>query len=214
LEEKIKKLTSELETIKSDILQQADKISAERMSVFNEFENEIKNTLSELGMPDAEFKIEREKLNNLSSDGVDLIRFLFNANRGGELQDLSKVASGGELSRLMLAVKSLISQKNLLPTVIFDEIDIGISGNIAGKMGNILLKLSKAMQVIAITHLPQIAGKGSTHYIVYKEVKDDMTKTVINRLNENDRIIEIAKMLSGQDVTNASVETAKQLLKN
>ena len=214
LEEKIKKLTSELETIKSDILQQADKISAERMSVFNEFENEIKNTLSKLGMPDAEFKIEREKLNNLSSDGVDLIRFLFNANRGGELQDLSKVASGGELSRLMLAVKSLISQKNLLPTVIFDEIDIGVSGNIAGKMGNILLKLSKAMQVIAITHLPQIAGKGSTHYIVYKEVKGDMTKTVINRLNENDRIIEIAKMLSGQDVTNASVETAKQLLKN
>ncbi len=165
-------------------------------------------------MPDAIFRIEREKLNNLSSDGVDLIRFLFNANRGGELQDLSKIASGGELSRLMLAVKSLISQKNLLPTVVFDEIDIGVSGNIADKMGNILLKLSKTMQVITITHLPQIAGKGNTHYVVYKEVKNDMTKTVISRLNENDRIIEIAKMLSGQDVTNASVETAKQLLKN
>jgi DNA repair protein RecN (Recombination protein N) len=214
LEENIKKLTSEVETKKQDILKQAGNISAKRMSIFNEFENEIKKILSELGMPDAEFKIECEKLNNLSSDGVDLIRFLFNANRGGELQDLSKVASGGELSRLMLAVKSLISQKNLLPTVIFDEIDIGVSGNIAGKMGNILLQLSKAMQVIVITHLPQIAGKGNTHYVVYKEVKDDMTKTVINRLNENDRIIEIAKMLSGQDVTNASVETAKQLLKN
>ncbi len=214
IEEKIKNLSSELDNKKVQLLELAETISARRMSVFVEFENEIEKTLSELGMPDSVFKIERVKLNNLSADGVDSIRFLFNANRGGELQDLSKVASGGELSRLMLAVKSLISQKNLLPTVIFDEIDTGISGNIAGKMGNILLKLSKAMQVVTITHLPQIAGKGDTHYIVYKEVKDDMTKTVIERLDENDRIIEIAKMLSGQDVTNASVETAKQLLKN
>ena len=214
LEEKIKKLSSELEKKENDIVEQAEKISAKRQSVFAEFEKEIIKTLNKLGMPDAIFRIEREKLNNLSSDGVDLIRFLFNANRGGELQDLSKIASGGELSRLMLAVKSLISQKNLLPTVVFDEIDIGVSGNIADKMGNILLKLSKTMQVITITHLPQIAGKGNTHYVVYKEVKNDMTKTVISRLNDNDRIIEIAKMLSGQDVTNASVETAKQLLKN
>ncbi len=214
LEESIKKLNSKLEKTKTDIFEQAERISAKRMKVFNEFENEIEKTLFDLGMPDSVFKIDRERLNNLSLDGVDSIKFLFNANRGGELQDLSKIASGGELSRLMLAVKSLISKKNLLPTVIFDEIDIGVSGNIADKMGNILLKLSKAMQVIAITHLPQIAGKGTTHYIVYKVIEGDSTKTIISQLNANDRIIEVAKMLSGQDITTASVETAKQLLKN
>jgi DNA repair protein RecN (Recombination protein N) len=214
LEESIKKLNSKLEKKKTVIFEQAEKISAKRINVFNEFESEIEKTLSDLGMPDSVFKIDRERLNNLSLDGVDSIKFLFNANRGGELQDLSKIASGGELSRLMLAVKSLISKKNLLPTVIFDEIDIGVSGNIADKMGNILLKLSKAMQVIAITHLPQIAGKGNTHYIVYKVIEGEGTKTIISQLNANDRIIEVAKMLSGQDITTASVETAKQLLKN
>ncbi len=214
LEEKIDKLKIELDNKYSGLLSLAEVISQKRKSIFNDFENEITAVLFKLGMPDAKFKIGWERLNNPGIDGVDSIKFLFNANRGGELQDLSKVASGGELSRLMLAVKSLISQKNLLPTIIFDEIDIGVSGNIADRMGNILLKLSKTMQVITITHLPQIAGKGNAHYVVYKEIEKDLTRTVIKRLNENDRIIEIAKMLSGQDVTNASVETAKQLLKN
>lgn len=128
--------------------------------------------------------------------------------------EISKVASGGELSRLMLAIKSLISQKNLLPTVIFDEIDIGVSGRVADKVGAILARLAEAMQVIAITHLPQIAGKGNTHYFVYKETDDDSTKTDIKILDSEDRILEIAKMLSGQEVTSASVETAKHLLNN
>jgi len=214
LEEKIKKLSLNIEGKYNNLLLLANKISVRRKKISDKFEKEIDETLGRLGMPDANFRIDWERLNNLSVDGVDSIRFLFNANRGGELQDLSKIASGGELSRLMLAVKSLISKKNLLPTVIFDEIDIGVSGNIADKMGNILLKLSKTMQVIAITHLPQIAGKGSTHYVVYKDIEDKKTKTVISQLNANDRIIEIAKMLSGQSVTSASVETAKQLLKN
>ncbi len=214
LEERIEKLDIKLEKKYSVLLAQADGISSERKKIFSEFESEITKTLGKLGMPEANFRIGWEKLNNLSVDGVDSIKFLFNANRGGELQDLSKIASGGELSRLMLAVKSLISKKNLLPTIIFDEIDIGVSGNIADKMGNILLKLSKAMQVIAITHLPQIAGKGTTHYIVYKVIEGEGTKTIISQLNANDRIIEVAKMLSGQDITTASVETAKQLLKN
>ena len=129
------------------------------------------------------------------------------------MQEIQRIASGGELSRLMLAVKSLISQKNLLPTVIFDEIDMGVSGAIADMVGNILLKLSERMQVIAITHLPQIAGKGNTHYLVYKKVEGNGTKSEIKKLDPDERIIEIAKLLSGQDVTSASVETAKHLLK-
>ena len=118
-------------------------------------------------------------------DGFDQVKFLFNANKGVQLQDLNKVASGGETSRLMLAVKSLISQKNLLPTVIFDEIDMGISGNVANMVGDILLKLSNSMQVIAITHLPQIAGKGDTHYFVYKKTEGDITKTEIKSVIDN-----------------------------
>jgi DNA repair protein RecN (Recombination protein N) len=124
------------------------------------------------------------------------------------------VASGGEKSRLMLAVKSMLSKNSLLPTIIFDEIDTGVSGAVADKVGNILLHLSESMQVMAITHLPQIAGKGNDHLLVYKEDFEKSTKTQIQRLNADERIFEIAKLLSGQDVTNASVESAKQLLKN
>jgi DNA repair protein RecN (Recombination protein N) len=126
--------------------------------------------------------------------------------------DLSAAASGGELSRLMLAVKSLISKKNLLPTMIFDEIDIGVSGKIADKVGNLLKELSGRAQVVAITHLPQIAGKGEAHYYVYKDSDNDITRTHIRLLEQEERVVEIAKLMSGEEVTDASMETARHLL--
>lgn len=214
LHEKIESLSKEVDIAEKEITKQAKALSLKRTKLFKEIEAEIINDLVNLGMPQARFSIENKLISQAGNDGFDSINFLFNANKGGELQDLNKVASGGETSRLMLVIKSLISQKNLLPTVIFDEIDIGISGNIANMVGDILLKLSKAMQVITITHLPQIAGKGNNHYFVYKEIEAETTKTKIKRLGSEDRVIEIAKMLSGQDLTSASVETAKHLLKN
>lgn len=205
LEKEIAERTEELE-------QNALKISGKRKAVFSKIESHITNLLIQLGMPHASFQINHIVLSEPGLNGYDKINFLFNANKGGKLAEISKVASGGELSRLMLSIKSLISQKNLLPTIIFDEIDMGISGNIANMAGNILQNLATTMQVIAITHLPQIAGKGDSHYLVFKSSDKDISETEIKILAEADRTIEIAKMLSGQAITDASVETAKQLL--
>ncbi len=213
LEDQINKLGIETRNAENKIKQEAHQISETRKKYFIRIQTEIEKTLYEIGMPHAKFNIQHELMETPGKDGADIIKFAFNANKGGELMELSKVASGGELSRLMLAIKSMISQKNLLPTVIFDEIDIGVSGKVADKVGAILNQLSRSMQVIAITHLPQIAGKGDAHYFVYKETDSDSTKTEIKILNEQERVIEIAKMLSGQEVTSASVETAKHLLK-
>ena len=209
--ERTKKLLAKL---KEDTSKIAIKISRKRNAVFNEIEKEIIRIISFLGLPDAQFAIKNTLLSEPGKTGIDEIRFLFNANMGGELSDLSKVASGGEISRLMLAIKSLISQKNLLPTILFDEIDSGISGVIADKTGTILSGLGNEMQVIAITHLPQIAGKGDAHYLVYKETDKEKTTSHIKKLTPDERILEIAKMISGQDVTSSSVEAARQLLRN
>jgi DNA repair protein RecN (Recombination protein N) len=172
----------------------------------------METALAELGMPDARFEVRHQQLDSPGKDGSDAIAFYFNANKGGELMDLSAAASGGELSRLMLAVKSLISKKNLLPTMIFDEIDIGVSGKIADKVGNLLKELSGRAQVVAITHLPQIAGKGDAHYYVYKDSDNDITRTHIRLLEQEERVVEIAKLMSGEEVTDASMETARHLL--
>ena len=213
LEDKIEKLNKELLQLEKEVLKEAKKLSDTRKKNLISIEKEIAGRLIELGMPYARFSIHHQSMSNPGKDGLDLVRFLFNANKGGELQELSKVASGGELSRLMLVIKSLISQKNLLPSVVFDEIDIGVSGKVADRVGSILHHLSRSMQVIAITHLPQIAGKGDAHYFVYKESDANTTKTEIRILDREERVLEIAKMLSGQEVTTSSVETAKHLLK-
>lgn len=214
LQDKIKSLETEVKKSEKAISKLSLDISKKRRQVFAEIINQIIVNLVHLGMPYSRFQIKHTFLEQPCRDGIDSVKFLFNANRGGELQELSKVASGGETSRLLLAVKSIISQKNLLPTVIFDEIDKGVSGEIADKVGNILVKLGSMMQVIAITHLPQIAGKGDAHYFVYKKTEKETTKTIIKILNSKDRVNEIAKMLSGQIVTSASVETARHLLKS
>ena len=148
----------------------------------------------------------------MTKDGIDKVRFLFSANKGLELRELSHTASGGELSRLMLTIKSMIGQKNLLPTIVFDEIDNGISGEVAGRVGAILKQMGTTMQVIAITHIPQIAGKGNHHYWVYKTENDQTTATFIKKLSDKERVVEIAKMLSNETVSDAAVKTARELL--
>lgn len=163
-------------------------------------------------MPSAKLHIEIEPAEELSADGADRIRFLFSANRNLALQPVERVASGGELSRLMLSLKAMVARHKHLPTVIFDEIDTGISGAIADKTGEIIAELAKHLQVINITHLPQIASKGETHFFVYKKESDQTTSTQIRKLTPDERIDEIAKMISGSNISQAAKEQAKVLL--
>jgi DNA repair protein RecN (Recombination protein N) len=212
LEEKIIKLKKEIDDKIIVLTDLSNKLSLKRHSVISSIEKEMQLLLKSLGMPDGQMKIDIVSLPDFTLFGKDKVKFLFTANKGAELNDISKIASGGELSRLMLSIKSLISQRNLLPTIIFDEIDSGVSGEIAAKMGNIMKNMAESMQVIAITHLPQIAAKGENHYYVYKETKNEITKSAIKKLDEEQRVVEIAKMLSGEKMTESAVEAAKELL--
>lgn len=207
LEEKMAQEEGELKAL-------ATGISGKRADAIPPLEKEMVRLLTLLGMPFARFRVMIERGDVLKKDGFDRVKFLFSANKGVELNDLSKVASGGELSRLMLSIKSLLTRKNLLPTVIFDEIDSGISGEIAGKVGSILKSMSKHMQVIVITHLPQIAGKGDSHLWVYKKDSTDVTRSMIRKLTDGERVEEIARMLSNEKVSEAAVMTARELLKD
>ncbi len=188
------------------------KISENRMEAIPEFEKNIERILHELGMPNARFRVDHSPLENFGRDGTDKIRFLFNANKGIQLSEVSRIASGGELSRLMLSIKSLISGKNLLPTIIFDEIDMGVSGEIANKVGRILEQMSDKMQVLAITHLPQIAARGKNQYLVYKETYENSTVSLIKQISGEERVQEIAKMLSGEKVSEVAMQNAKELM--
>ena len=212
----IQKLEVELEKIKTELQIKAQKISSNRLKVIPAIEKHIINTLAEVGMNNAQLKIQHSvsAANQFDQNGIDQIKFMFNANKGHQLNELNKVASGGELSRLMLSIKSLIAKKTALPTIIFDEIDTGVSGEVAGRVGNIMQQLAQNMQVITITHLPQMASKGNSHYFVHKEIKDDFTFTQIKKLNTEERIIEIAKMLSGENPKESALQNAKELLEN
>ena len=192
----------------------ASEISQNRGKIIPLIEKNILELLNQLGMPNASFKILLSKSNNLNIYGQDNITFMFSANKNIEIQDIIKVASGGELSRVMLCIKSLIAKSVALPTVIFDEIDTGISGEIGYKMGKIMKKMSENMQIISITHLPQIAAKGQYHYVVYKEDSENVAYTNIRILNDNERITEIAKLLSGRELTETALKNAKELLDN
>lgn len=212
-ENDIERLRKELDESKSSIYKLAEELSKHRKSAIPKIENKIKENLFKLGMDKAIFKIEQQMLDEPNEYGKDKIKFLFNANLGLEPKELSKVASGGELSRLMLSIKSIISQRSLLPTIVFDEIDMGVSGEIAGKMGDILDEISRKMQVLAITHLPQIAGKAKHHFKVFKETDNNTTRSRIRKLSNEERVKEIAKILSGNEVSEAAIKTAEELLK-
>jgi len=192
--------------------QKSDLLSKKRKEVLEKIENEVRDILKSLSMENANFKIDLQTLTDLTSSGKDQVRFLFSANKGIGLSDLSKVASGGELSRLMLSLKAIMASKKQLPTIIFDEIDTGVSGDVADKIGNILLKMGATLQVVTITHLPQMASKGAHHLFVYKNDDEDQTVSHIRQLTKEERITEIAKMLSTSNPTQSALKNAKELL--
>lgn len=214
LSEQINSLKQTLEKQKEKLICSARVISDKRKAVVPKIVKDICALLKQLGMPNSKFIIENTILSELSENGTDDIQFLFSANKGGTCLPLNKVASGGELSRLMLSLKSLVARRTALPTIIFDEVDSGVSGEIAEKMGNIMETIADNMQVIAITHLPQIASKGSAHFQVYKRDEQETTKTYIKYLDEKDRVREIAKMLSGENLSEAALRNAKVLLRS
>jgi DNA repair protein RecN (Recombination protein N) len=212
LETTIEKAKREIDKIRSVCVSLANKLSKQRVAALPGIEAQVKEMLSDLSMENAQFKIEMTRQDSLSASGFDQLRFLFSANKGVPLNDLQKVASGGELSRLMLTLKALLATKKELPTIIFDEIDTGVSGDVADKIGNILLKMGHTMQVVAITHLPQMASKGNHHLFVYKKDDEDKTVSYIRELVKEERVNEIAKMLSTSNPTQSALKNAKELL--
>lgn len=212
LDSRIKALMEQVDMAFAEVQCAADKLTSTRCKAGEALAKGILPTLHELGMPEARFAVTLTPTATYGSQGHDSVAFLFNANRGGELRDLAKVASGGELSRLMLAVKSMHTSRSLLPTIIFDEIDTGVSGDIAGAVGRIMCRMAERMQVVAITHLPQIAAKAQQHLKVYKETDEQRTVSCIRELRGKDRITEVAVMLSSDPPTAAAMQTAKELM--
>lgn len=196
----------------NNCLKLSEELTKLRTKATHGIEQTIKKTLAELSMENAIFKIVLSQKSDLGINGLDELKFLFTANKGSELNELHKVASGGELSRLMLSLKALLASKKQLPTIIFDEIDSGVSGDVADKIGEILLSMGNNMQVIAITHLPQMASKGNHHLFVYKKDDEDKTVSYIKQLNKAERINEIAKMLSKSNPTVSAIKNATELL--
>ena len=190
----------------------AIKIHENRVGAIPVLTNKLALILEPLGMANARFDIQLTPKETFYANGKDEIQFLFSANKGSDFGLLKKVASGGEMSRIMLAVKAVLSQHSKLPTIIFDEIDTGVSGEIAHKMGEILKQMSLNMQVFAITHLPQIAGKGKEHFKVFKVIKDNQTQSELKLLTKDERVIEIAQMLSGSTISDSALNHAKELL--
>lgn len=212
-DEDSRKCEAELEKIRLQMVSRSDILSLARQKAVPGFEKRVLDLMKDLGMPGGSFRAAIEPLPEYSVDGKDAIRFLFSANKNQPPEELSRVASGGETSRLMLSIKSLISDSLAIPTVIFDEIDAGVSGEIADKVGNLISRLSAGRQILNITHLPQVASKGDHHYLVYKYDDDHTTHTSIRHLNPEERVMELAKMLSGEKVTPEALENARVLLR-
>lgn len=211
-DEQLKSLEKELDQIKEKLATQASKLTKKRKASLPSFQTKVEETLQSLGIPFACLRVEHQNQNDFTKSGKDSFDFLFSANKGIDPAKVSKTASGGETSRLMLAIKEIIAQHQQLPTILFDEIDTGVSGEIAEKMGTILAKIGKQRQVISITHLPQLAAKGEHHYFVYKDVVNDRSSTQLKKLTDDERISELAKMLSGSTLTEAALNNAKELL--
>ncbi len=211
-DEKIAEAEKQRASFLSSATQKAEELSKRRKSVLSILEKQILLKIKALGMPDAQFSVQLSPSSSLQKNGMDDVRFLFSANKGVEVDELEKVASGGEMSRLMLAVKSTISDRSVLPTVVFDEIDVGISGEIAGKVARMMKDMSATRQLLVITHLPQIAAAGSVHYQVFKEVDKDKSHTKVKKLNHSERVEEIAKMMSGEIIGQAALQAAQDIL--
>ncbi len=212
-EEQIDRLKKEIEALRNNLITSAKQITANRMDVKGRIETEVQSVLAKVGMPNAQLQIDLTQREDFKSSGQDEVAFLFSANKGQSLQPIHKVASGGELSRVMLAIKSLVAKSSSLPTIIFDEIDTGISGEVALRVGEIMEQLAAHMQVISITHLPQIASQGNAHFKVYKEDLGQRTKSNIVLLKKEERVLEIAQMLSGANPEATAIKHAEEMLK-
>ena len=213
LEEQISAAENVLSEKRTQLFDLGHRLSEKRLAAIPDIEKELTSRLSYLGMPNARFECRITPKQQPDETGMDDVQFLFSANKNTDLLPISQIASGGEISRVMLCVKAMIAGATALPTIIFDEIDTGTSGEMADKMGRIMQEMSRNMQVIAITHLPQIASKGDFHYIVYKKDTDDATQTYMRQLSPEERITEIARLLSGAETTAQAIENAKVMLR-
>lgn len=211
LDETLKEAKIELEKAEQTVLKAGKDLGKKRGACFETFQKEMESLLSDLGMENAKLKIEQSPIAP-SSKGMDEIELLFSANKGSTLQPLKKVASGGEFSRLLFAIKYLMADKMALPTLIFDEIDTGISGEVALQMVRMMKEISEKHQVICITHLPQVAGQGEVHFFVYKDNSSQKTISKIKELDQEERVLELAKMIGGANPSSSAMESAKELL--
>ena len=212
VEARIQFLEKSIKENEFQLNQLAHEIHENRVKVIPILVEKLIQILEQLGMPNARFDIKVNETTSYFKNGKDELQFLFSANKGSDFGVVKKVASGGELSRIMLAVKAILAKYSKLPTIIFDEIDTGVSGEIANKMGDIMKEMSQTMQVFTITHLPQIAAKGSTHFKVFKTVLNEQTHSELKRLSSEERVLEIAQMLSGMQVSDSAINHAKALL--
>ncbi len=212
VESEIETIEKELNTLETRLNALATNLNAKRRENLPKIEEAIKQLLTEMAMPNADLKLELLDTEQLTINGLNKIDFLFKTNKGGDYLSVKKTASGGELSRLMLAILSILAKSKALPTLIFDEIDTGVSGEVASKMANVFQSLSQTSQLIVITHLPQVTGKAEFHYHVYKQDLDDKTRTKVVQLQTDERIKELARMLSGEEITELAIENAKQLI--
>ncbi len=212
LEVAIHKKQQELVMLENDLEEQALLLRRERNKVIPKLKMQLEKSLDSLGMPNARFKIELQPSKIFKSSGKDELLFIFSANKGAAFGELKKVASGGELSRIMLTIKAILGTYENLPTMMFDEIDTGVSGEISNRMGTIMHEMSRTMQVFSITHLPQVASKGDHHYKVFKDERADLTSTKMRKLNQDERVVELAEMLGGKSLSDSAMAHARQLL--
>jgi len=212
-DDNLTEMVSTLKTSTELMTTLSEEISKKRKSALSEIETKITELLKQLGMPNGRFRISLSRTSEFTPTGIDTADFLFSANKQIQPENIAKIASGGELSRVMLSLKSMLTKSRNLPTIIFDEIDAGVSGEVADKVGQILSTMGKYMQVVNITHLPQVASRGTRHYHVFKEDSGDSTITRIKLLSERERIQEVARLLSGSEVTETAVKNAKELIR-
>lgn len=212
LETKIEKKKEELASLEETLNIKAQALNKARTKALPQLKKQLESSLSSLGMPNATFNIAVDLSSEFKTNGKDNLTFLFSANKGTDFGELKKVASGGELSRIMLTIKSILAKYEQLPTMMFDEIDTGVSGEISNKMGDIMQAMSETMQVFSITHLPQVASKGNHHFKVFKVDEANTTRTRMKQLSDDERVVELAEMLGGKDLSDSALAHARQLL--
>jgi len=211
-DERLAELESLLNREVNSMVTIANEMSEKRKAVLQDVELRITDLLKQLGMPNGKFRISLSKTKEFTPSGTDDADFLFSANKQVKPENIARIASGGELSRVMLSLKSLLTKNTNLPTIIFDEIDAGVSGEVADKVGQILAAMGKYMQVVNITHLPQVASRGTKHFHVYKDESGDSTITRVKLLSDDERILEVARLLSGSEITETAIKNARELL--